>query len=263
MNEYKFLDVSCRDGAALIGMNRAEAKNALNYGLLTEIVAACREADANEEIGVIILYSQIAGVYCAGADTKERRAMTDEEVKKRRIFARDCYDSLEKINKPLLTAVDGKCIGGGCEIIGTCDIILSSERASFRYVEVAVGSVGATQRVTRFVGRQHANELLFTGRTIGAAEAFAMGLVARILPAETFMEEVIKVGGQIASHPRATLLATKKAIKMAATAPPECGVMFEQMAIDYNLLKNDWRGSLDNFQQRTESEKTGVLSDGR
>ena len=181
--------------------------------------------------------------------------MTDEQVVQRRIFARDSYDALEHLNKPLIAAINGKCMGGGCEIMGACDIILTSELSTFRYVEVAVGSVGATQRVTRFVGRQHANELLFTGRTIGADEAYNMGLAARILPSENFMEHVAETAEMIASHPRVTLLATKKAIKVAASAPPEIGVMYELMAIDYNLAKNDWRGSLDSFKQQTKEAR--------
>ena len=251
MKEYKHLSIKIEDGVGYVGMNREEARNALNYDLLGEIVDACKEFDKNSDVGVIVLYSCLAKVFCAGADIKERRIMTDEQVIQRRIFARDSYNALEGLSKPLIAAVNGKCIGGGCEIIGSCDIVLASKNATFRYVEVAVGSVGATQRVTRFVGRQHANELLFTGRTINADEAYNMGLVARLLPEETFMEQVIEIAKTIASHPRVTLLATKKAIKVAAMAAPEVGVMYELMAIDYNLAKNDWRGSLDNFKKQT------------
>lgn len=254
-NDWKHLVVEYRDGVAYIGMNRIEARNALNYALLGELAAACTAADESEEIGVIVIHSLVPGVFCAGADIKERREMTDAQVKKRRIFARDTYNTLEGLNKPLIAAIDGKCMGGGCEIIGTCDILLSSEASTFRYVEVAVGSVGATQRVTRFVGRQHANELLFTGRTIGAAEALQMGLVARMLPNEGFMAQVEEIAAKIASHPRVTLVTTKKAIKMAATCPPEQGVMFEQLAIDYNIAKSDWRSSLDSFKQQTAAAK--------
>jgi enoyl-CoA hydratase len=254
MKQYELLKVQVRNGVAYIGMNREPARNALNYALLTDIVGACREADEDEDVGMIVLYSALDKVFCAGADTKERRVMSDEEVKKRRVFARDCYNALENLAKPLLAAVDGKCMGGGCEIIGTCDIIFSSEKASYRYVEVAVGSVGATQRVTRFVGRQMANDLLFTGRTIDAYEAFRIGLVARLFEGGDFMAQVAESAELIASHPRVTLKATKKAIKMAASASPELGVMFEQMAIDYNLAANDWRGSLDNFKQAAVSK---------
>lgn len=255
MAEYEFLKVNIKNGVGYIGMDRYEARNALNYKLLGELVDAARSLDTDEEAGVIVLYSCIDQIFCAGADIKERRVMTDEQVTARRIYARDCYDALENLQKPLIVAIDGKCMGGGCEIMGTADIILSSERSTFRYVEVAVGSVGATQRVTRFVGRQHANELLFTGRTIDAAEAYNMGLVARMLPSDTFMEEVTASAEMIASHPRVTLMATKKAIKVAATAAPEVGVMFEQMAINYNLAKNDWRGSLDNFKAQTKADR--------
>lgn len=254
MEEYSFVDVRYKNGVAYVGLNRPEARNALNYQLLDEIMHACTDADNCDDIGVIVIHSLVEKVFCAGADIKERREMTDAQVVRRRQFARDVYNSLENLEKPLIVAVDGKCIGGGCEIIGCADIILSSDNSTYRYVEVAVGSVGATQRVTRFVGRQHANDLLFTSRTIDAAEAWNMGLVARMIPAVEFMDTVVQVAEQIASHPRVTLLATKKAIKMAAYASPEQGVMFEQMAIGYNLAKNDWRSSLDSFKQTTKKE---------
>lgn len=255
MTEYEFLITEKKNGVGYIGLNRYEARNALNYGLLGELVQAARAYDEDPEVGVIVMHSCLDKIFCAGADIKERRVMTDEQVVQRRIFARDSYDALEHLNKPLIAAINGKCMGGGCEIMGACDIILTSELSTFRYVEVAVGSVGATQRVTRFVGRQHANELLFTGRTIGTDEAYNMGLAARILPSENFMEHVAEAAEMIASHPRVTLLATKKAIKVAASAPPEIGVMYELMAIDYNLAKNDWRGSLDSFKQQTKEAR--------
>lgn len=254
MEQYSMINVNYENGVAYIGMNRQEARNALNYQLLDEIMHACIDADNCEEIGVVVLYSQVPSVFCAGADIKERRSMTDEEVVKRRQFARDVYSTLENLEKPLIVAVDGKCIGGGCEIIGSADLIFSSDISTFRYVEVAVGSVGATQRVTRLVGRQHANDLLFSSRTIDAEEAWHMGLVARMFKQEEFMANVTETAEKIASYPRVTLLATKKAIKMAAYTSPEQGVMFEQMAIGYNLAKNDWRGSLDNFKQTTKKE---------
>ncbi len=259
---YEHLLVEYRNGAAYLGMNRPEARNALNYGLLRELAQAAREADEADEIGAIVIYSAVDGIFCSGADIKERRGMTDAEVKRRRIFARDTYAALEGVNKPLIAAVDGKYLGGGGEIIGSCDILYCSERATFRYVEVAIGSVGATQRVTRLVGRQLANELLFTGRTIDAQEALRIGLVARVFPAEDFLQEVSKWAETIASHPRVTLMASKKAIRAAATCPPEQGVMFEQMAIDLNLAKNDWRSGIDSFKKQAAAGKQAEQKTG-
>jgi enoyl-CoA hydratase/carnithine racemase len=248
MNTYQFLKTECKAGVAWIGMNREKARNALNYGLLTELVSALKNADSDENVRCILLYSAIDGVFCAGADIKERKAMTDAEVKKRRVFARDCYDQMEKLEKPFIAAIDGKNMGGGCEVMGTADFIISSGRATYRYVEVPVGSVGATQRVTRFVGIQRARELLFTSRTIDAQEAWQIGLVARLLPAENFLPQVEAIVNQIATYPPVTIMATKKAIKIAWEAAPEHGVLFEQLAIDLNIARSDWRSSLQAYQ---------------
>lgn len=249
MDTYQFLQIEYKNGVAWIGMNRLEARNALNYGLLGELVRALKEADASEEVRCILLYSALNGVFCAGADINERKGMTDAEVKKRRVFARDCYDQMEKLDKPFVVAIDGKNMGGGCEIMGTSDFIISSERATYRYVEVPVGSVGATQRVTRFVGIQRAKELLFTSRTIDALEAWQIGLVARLLPTDDFMAKVAEIIEQMATYPPVTIMATKKAIKIAWEAAPEHGVLVEQMAIDLNIAKNDWRASLQTYKK--------------
>jgi enoyl-CoA hydratase/carnithine racemase len=136
--------------------------------------------------------------------------------------------------------------------MGTSDFIISSDRATYRYVEVPVGSVGATQRVTRFVGIQRAKELLFTSRIIDAQEAWQIGLVARLLPADNFMRQVGEIVEQIATYPPVTIMATKKAIKIAWEASPEHGVLFEQVAIDLNIARNDWRTTLQNYSNKKD-----------
>ncbi len=246
-DEYKFIATECRRGIAFIGLNRPEARNALNYGILAEIVRACQAADENPEVNVIVIHSLVKGAFSAGADLKERTGMTDEQVKKRRVYAKQCYAQLEQIEKPMIAAVDGKVIGGGGEISGCCDFILGSDRSTYRYTEVTVGSVGATQRVTRFIGRQRAKELLFTGREIDSEEAWRIGLIARRLPHENFMEQVEEIAATVASRSPVSLAVTKKAINMAAEAAPEHGVLVEQLAIELNIAKGQWRQGLAGF----------------
>lgn len=250
MNTYQNILIHDENKVRWIGLNRQEAKNALNFGLLTDLVQACREADDDPEVGVIVVYSCVTNVFSAGADLKERRGMNDRDVKRRRVFARDCYEHLEKIEKPLLAAVEGKVIGGGGEIIGCCDIILGSENSSYRYVEVVVGSVGATQRITRLVGRQKAKELLFTGREIGAHEAYEIGLIARVLPEENFLVRVQEIASLIASRSPVSLAVTKKAVNMADEAAPEHGILLEQLGIELNIAKGSWKEGLEDFKTR-------------
>lgn len=250
MKEYENVQVHDQGKVRWVGLNRKSAKNALNVGLLTDIVEACQEGDEDPVVGAIVIYSCLGNIFSAGADLKERKGMIENQVKKRRVFAKECYERLERIEKPLLAAVDGKVIGGGGEIIGSCDIIFGSEQSSYRYVEVVVGSVGATQRITRLVGRQRAKELLFTGREIEAKEAYEIGLIARLLPKEKFLEQIQEIAQSIASRSAVSLAVTKKAINMAAEAAPEHGVLMEQLAIDLNLAKGDWREGLEDFKTR-------------
>lgn len=237
MKKYELVVCELKNRVAYIGLNRQNARNALNYNLLDEIVHACESANDDHEVGAIVIYSMVNNVFSAGADLKERDDMTDEQIRKRRIFASKCYARLEAIEKPIIAAVDGKVIGGGGEIIGCCDFIIGSDRSTYRYTEVAVGSVGATQRITRFIGKQRAKELLFTGREIGAQEAWQIGLIARVLPVENFMCAVEQTAQIVANRSPITLAASKKAINMAAEVSSEQGVLIEQLAIELNIAK--------------------------
>lgn len=248
--EYKLLRVEQRQGIAFIGLNRQDSRNALNVPLLTEIVRAFQEADNDPEIRTIVVHSLVDGVFSAGADLKERKGMNEEQVKLRRAFAADCYEKMERVTKPTIAAIDGRNIGGGGEIAGSCDIIVASERASFRYTEVTVGSVGATQRITRLIGRQRATELLLTGRTIDAEEALRIGLIARKFASENFMAQVEEMAAVIASRPPVSVALSKQVIKMAAEVTPQQGTLFEQMAIEVNIYKGKWREGLEDFKDK-------------
>lgn len=253
--DYKLLKVDKRRGIAFIGLNRQDCRNALNVGILQEIVRAFQEADQDPEVRVIVVYSLVNGVFSAGADLKERTGMNEEQVKKRRAFAAECYEKLERVEKPTIAAIDGKNIGGGGEIAGSCDIIVASERATFRYTEVTVGSVGATQRITKLVGRQRATELLLTGREIDSEEALRIGLIARRFKTENFMEQVEEMAAVIASRPPLSVSLSKKVIKMAGEVTLQQGVLYEQMAIEVNIHKGKWREGLAGFGGNNEAQK--------
>jgi enoyl-CoA hydratase len=245
-DEYEYIQIHDKGNIRWIGLNRKESRNALNAQLLQEFVFACEKANDDEAVGAIIIYSCLSNVFSAGADLKERQGMDDIQVKHRRRFARDCYERLERIDKIMIAAVDGKVIGGGNEILGCCDIVFASDKSTFRYVEVLVGSVGATQRLTQAVGKQRAKELMFTGREIDSKEAYAIGLIARYCVSDNFYEEIQKTAEVIASRNPVTLCMSKKAINMAFEAAPEQGMLMEQVCIELNLaLGNPSKGLTD------------------
>jgi len=248
--EFKMIKVETRSGVAYIGLNRQEQKNALNAALLMEVAAAFSAADEDSEVGAIVLHSLVDKVFCAGADLKERVGMDDEQLRKRRVVAKQCYEAMERVEKPTIAAVDGKNFGGGCEFIGACDIVVGSERAAFCYPEVRVGSVGATQRITRLIGPHMAKDLLFTGRIVEADEALRIGLLARKFSSETFMAQVEEMATTIASRSPVSLNLTKKAINMGAQVSHDLGVVFEQVAIELNIKKGDWRKGVSDFAKK-------------
>ncbi|RYI88802.1 MAG: enoyl-CoA hydratase/isomerase family protein, partial [Acetobacteraceae bacterium] len=162
------------EGVVTLTLNRPQARNALNLALAEAISAACRRAVAEAARLVVIRAS--GPVFCAGADLKERQGMTDDQVRARRVKGFAAYNAIETLPMPAIAVVEGPAVGSGCEIAGACDFILATPAASFRTPEALWGTVGATQRLPRVLGKRLAKDMMFTGRTLGAGgEAGAGG----------------------------------------------------------------------------------------
>jgi enoyl-CoA hydratase len=220
--------VETRGRVGLIRLNRPQALNALNASLREELLAAAERLDADSAIGCIVITGSDKA-FAAGADIKE---MADKSYID--VFAGDFtadYERLTRLRKPLLAAVAGFALGGGCELAMMCDIIIAAESAKFGQPEIRLGVIpgmGGTQRLTRAVGKAKAMDLILTGRTMDAAEAERSGLVARVVPAAALLDETMKIAEQIAALSLPSVLAAKEAVNRAQETSLAEGLRFER-----------------------------------
>src|SRR3954468_21551891 len=198
---YENIILEKRGAIATVTLNRPQQLNALSYALVKDTALALEAMDSDPEIRVIVVTGG-AKVFAAGADIKEMAdaGPFDERVQGRLAFR----DRINKISKPVIAAVSGYALGGGCELALSCDIIIASETARFGQPEINLGTIpgsGGTQRLTRLVGKYRAMEMVLAGEYIEAAEAERLGLVNRVVPVESLMDETIKIAEKIAAKP--------------------------------------------------------------
>jgi enoyl-CoA hydratase len=225
---YQNLIVSRENLLGIIQLNRPSVLNALNSELIAELTRAVEAFDSDSTVSVIIVTGG-EKVFAAGADLKEMsRATTLDLIIDRRF---ELWDRIRKTGKPIIAAVSGFCLGGGNELAMNCDIIIASETAVFGQPEVNVGlmpGAGGTQRLTRIVGKTKAMEMILTGQSISAKEAHEIGLVNKVVPVESLMEEAKKMAKEIASKPPISIRAAKKAILRATDTTLEVGLDYER-----------------------------------
>jgi enoyl-CoA hydratase/carnithine racemase len=243
---YETVALTVDNTVATILLNRPDKRNALNYQMCLDLYDAIRTVDADDSVRVVLVRG--AGpTFCAGADVGERKGVSTEWLRDRRMRAFAAYDALQDCSKPCIAVAQGPVIGSGAEIATACDFVLASEHASFRYPETVRGSVGAGQRLLRIVGKAMAKELLFTGRTIPASEALRIGLVNRVVPMAELDGIVTETVQQIiASFPLSVSL-MKKCIDWGAESDLRTGMAYERLAIDRLLATGEWRQGVDNF----------------
>ncbi len=212
----------------LIRLNRPKALNALSRGLITDLNAALRGFEADAGIGAIVLTGS-EKAFAAGADIKEIEGLTFADA-----FLGDpfvAWEFVTKVRKPVIAAVAGFALGGGCELAMMCDFIIACETARFGQPEIKLGVIpgaGGTQRLTRFVGKSKAMDMVLTGRMMDAAEAERSGLASRILPAENFVAEVVKIAQSVAELGAISVQAAKEAVNRAYETTLSEGVLFER-----------------------------------
>ncbi len=226
---YETILVEVDDHVGLIRLNRPEALNALNSQLLTELAKALGAMQANDKVRAIVLTGSDKA-FAAGADIKE---MADKSFVD--VFTDDMFDALVarfgQVRKPIIAAVSGYALGGGCEIAMMCDFILCSDTAKFGQPEINIGviaGIGGTQRLTQFVGKSKSMEMHLTGRMMDAEEAERSGLVSRVIPHKELVSEAIKTAARISEKSTLAAAAAKEAVNRAYEMPLQEGLRFEK-----------------------------------
>ena len=225
----EFIIAERRDNVGLITLNRPKAFNALCDGLTRELTAALDEFEAEEAVGAIVLTGN-EKAFAAGADIKEMRDhnFTDMYLAD---FVTNSWERITRCRKPVIAAVAGYALGGGCELALMCDFIIAAETARFGQPEITIGilpGAGATQRLPRLVGKSKAMDMILTGRMIDAEEAERMGLVARVVPAEKLIEEAVGTAQHIASMSRPAVYMAKEAVNRSFETSLAEGIRFER-----------------------------------
>jgi enoyl-CoA hydratase len=235
---YQQILVSKEGRIGIVRLNRPKVLNAINTEMVRELVEALEDLDRDQSVYVAILTGD-EKAFAAGGDLREMSEATPVSLMLGRRF--ELWDRMRKISKPIIAAVSGYCLGGGNELAMNCDIIIASETASFGQPEVNVGimpGAGGTQRLTRAVGKQKAMEMILSGKSISADEAHRIGLVNRVVPVESLMEEARKMANEIASKPPISIRAAKEAILKAEDTTLEVGLDFERKAF-YTLFATE------------------------
>ncbi len=237
---YDNIIVEKKDGVGLITLNRPQALNALNGALVDEMGQALAGFEADDDIGCIVLTGS-EKAFAAGADIKEMKDKTFMDAYKEDFITRN-WDRLARTRKPMVAAVAGYALGGGCELAMMCDIIIAAETAKFGQPEITLGTMpgfGGTQRLPRFVGKSKAMDLCLTGRMMDAEEAERAGLVARVVPAERLLDEALAVAAKIASLSRPAVMLAKEAVERAYETTLAEGVRFERRLFHSSFALED------------------------
>jgi enoyl-CoA hydratase len=221
--------VETRGAVGLVTLNRPQALNALCDALMLELGAALRSFDADDAVGAIVITGSDKA-FAAGADIKEMKDKSFADVAADD-FIGNRWETVLEIRKPVIAAVAGFALGGGCELAMMCDFIIAADTAKFGQPEITLGIIpgaGGTQRLTRAVGKAKAMEMILTGRMMDAAEAERCGLVARIVPAAELVAEAVKAGERIAAMSRPVAAMAKEAVNVAFETTLGEGVRFER-----------------------------------
>ena len=226
---YEFIELETRERVGVIRLNRPKALNALCAGLVRELGNALDALEADNDIGAIVLTGN-EKAFCAGADIKEMAEKSFVEAYREDFITVD-WERLATCRKPVIAAVSGYALGGGCEIAMMCDFILAAENAKFGQPEITIGilpGAGGTQRLTRFVGKSKAMEMILTGRMMDAEEAERAGLVSRILPVDNLLDEAVKTAERIAEMSLPAVMMAKESVNRAYETTLAEGVRFER-----------------------------------
>jgi enoyl-CoA hydratase len=252
---YETLIVEISDYVALIRLNRPEALNALNAQLMTELSTALAAADKNDKVRCIVLTGS-EKAFAAGADIKE---MADKNFVD--VFSEDFFtpetEAILRVRKPIIAAVSGYALGGGCELAMICDFIIASDTAKFGQPEINLGvmaGIGGTQRLTRFVGKSKAMDMNLTGRFMDAEEAERSGLVSRVVPAKKLIEVAMEAAHKIAEKSALTVMAVKESVNRSYETSLREGLLFERRVFHSLFATEDQKEGMAAFLEKRQAQ---------
>ena len=249
--DFQNILISREGHVALITLNRPKALNALNSELLDELVVALKACDADDDVRCIVLTGSDRA-FAAGADIREMAPKSYMDMYRTNFFA-DAADSIAAIRKPIVAAVAGYALGGGCELAMLCDFILAADTAKFGQPEINLGvmpGIGGTQRLTRLVGKAKAMEMCLTGRNMDAAEAERSGLASRVVPAAVLLAEAMKVAARIAEQSVPIAMMTKETVNRAYETTLSEGIRFERRLFHAMFATEDQKEGMTAFSEK-------------
>jgi enoyl-CoA hydratase len=247
---YETILVTHEGRVGVITLNRPKALNALNSQVLAELTGALQSFDSDVGVGCILITGSDRA-FAAGADIKEMQSRTAAEMSAMDWFAG--WDAIGRIRTPIVAAVAGYALGGGCELAMMCDIIIAADTAKFGQPEIKLGvmpGMGGSQRLTIAVGKARAMELCLTGRTIDAAEADRIGLVSRVVPAAALMQDAMATAAAIASHSLPAARAVKEAIARSFELTLAEGLRFERRSFHALFANEDQKEGMTAFSEK-------------
>jgi enoyl-CoA hydratase len=242
-------------GVAIVTLNRPKALNALNQELLGELASALEGFDQDDSVRAVVLTGS-ERAFAAGADIKEMQSLSYMGVFKANLFAQ-AAQRIEAIRKPIIAAVAGYALGGGCELAMLCDFIIAADTAKFGQPEITLAvmpGMGGTQRLTRFVGKSKAMDMCLTGRNMDAAEAERSGLVSRVVPAADLMAEAIKAAQKIAAQSMPVVMMTKETVNRAYETTLSEGLRFERRLFHSMFAIEDQKEGMAAFAEKRKPE---------
>ncbi|MDP4229028.1 MAG: enoyl-CoA hydratase-related protein [Bacteroidota bacterium] len=257
MSELKNLILHREGFVATIQLNRPQALNALNLELMNELISTFESLDKDDSVRCIVLTGN-EKAFAAGADIKEMANASAVEMLERDQFSK--WDKIRKVKKPIIAAVSGFALGGGCELMMHCDIVIASETAKIGQPEINIGvmpGAGGTQRLTRAVGKVLAMELVLTGRFLSAEEALKAGLINRVVPVEFYLEEAQKLAAEIANRPPVAVRLAKEAILKSFDTTIEMGLEYERKNFYMLFATEDMKEGMAAFVEKRKPEWKG------
>ena len=251
---YENIIGETRDAVGIITLNRPKALNALNSQLIDELNDALWAFQKTSTIGCVV----IAGsekAFAAGADIREMKDKSFTDVYLGNFLG--TWDNISEFRKPIIAAVSGYCLGGGCELAMMCDFIIASDTAKFGQPEITLGVIpgaGGTQRLARFIGKAKAMDMILTGRLMEAAEAESCGLVSRIVPAEKLLDEAVNAAAKIATFSQPVVMMAKEAVNRAFETSLAEGLRFERRLIHSMFALDDQKEGMSAFVEKRKPD---------